>query len=155
MDGTCKDRIWLPSPKDGWIQAQKAQNNEFIESGLENWVKMSWTTNKVGSNDKNRKIDWFRLKKIVLGIVWWDQFLYISHKFDYKFGSWLLQCFSLYFDPLLSVFLSPFILPSPFIFTLHVQARWLVLIFVLSAPSWSFYVVDIRLKTTVQVSPPH
>ena len=23
----------------------------------ENWAKMSWTTNKVGSNDKNRKID--------------------------------------------------------------------------------------------------
>ena len=34
----------------------KAQNNEFVESGLENWVKMSWTTNNVSSNDKNRKI---------------------------------------------------------------------------------------------------
>ena len=35
----------------------KTQNNEFVESGLENWAKMSWTTDKVGSNDKNRNID--------------------------------------------------------------------------------------------------
>ena len=53
----CKDQIWIPSPKNGWTQAQKAQNNEFVENKLENWVNMSWTTNKVGSNDKNRKID--------------------------------------------------------------------------------------------------
>ena len=39
------------------------------------------------SNDKNKKIDWFKFKKIVLGTVWEDQFLYIFHKFDYKFGS--------------------------------------------------------------------
>ena len=128
---------------------QKTQNNEFVESGLENWVKMSRTTDKVGSNDKNRKIDWFKLKKIILGIVRGDQFLYISHKFDYKFDSWLLQCFSLDFDLFLSVSLSPFILLSPFIFTLHVQARWLVLILVSSAPSWNLYVVAVRLKTTV------
>ena len=51
----CKDQIWILSPNDGWIQAQKAQNNEFVESGLENWDKMSWMTNKVNSNDKNRR----------------------------------------------------------------------------------------------------
>ena len=128
---------------------QKTQNNEFVDSGLENWVKMSRTTDKVGSNDKNRKIDWFKLNKIILGIVRGDQFLYISHKFDYKFDSWLLQCFSLDFDLFLSVPLSPFILLSPFIFTLHVQARWLVLILVSSAPSWNLYVVAVRLKTIV------
>ena len=65
----CKDRIWVPSPKDGWTQAQKTQNNEFVESGLENWAKMSWTTNKVGSNDKKMKIDKFKLKKIVLDTI--------------------------------------------------------------------------------------
>ena len=32
----CKDQIWIPGPRDGWTQAQKAQNNEFVESGLEN-----------------------------------------------------------------------------------------------------------------------
>ena len=94
----CKDQIWVPGPKGGWTQAQQAQNNEFVESGLENWAKMSWTTNKVGSNDKNRKIYGFKVKKIVLSKVRGDQFLYISHKFDYKFDSWLLQCFSLDFS---------------------------------------------------------
>ena len=39
------------------------------------------------SNDKNKKIDWFELKKIVINTIRGDQFLYISHKFDYKFGS--------------------------------------------------------------------
>ena len=53
----CKDQIGVSNPKNGWTQAQKAQNNEFVESGLKNWVKMGWTTNKVGSIDKNRKID--------------------------------------------------------------------------------------------------
>ena len=90
--------IWIPSPNDGWTQTQKAQNNEFIETGLENWAKISWMTNKVNSNDKNRKIDWFQLKKIVFGTIQGDQFLYISLRFDYKFASWLLQCFSLDFS---------------------------------------------------------
>ena len=48
---------------------------------------MSWTTNKMDSNDKNKKIDWFKLKKIILGTIRVDQFLNISYKFDYKFGS--------------------------------------------------------------------
>ena len=48
---------------------------------------MSWTTNKMDSNDKNKKIDWFELKKIIISTIQGDQFLYISHKFDYKFGS--------------------------------------------------------------------
>ena len=48
---------------------------------------MSWTTNKVNLDDKNRKIDWFKLKEIVIGTVRGDQFLYISLKFDYKYNS--------------------------------------------------------------------
>ena len=52
----CKDQFWGSAQEEG-AQAQKAQNNEFVKSGLENWAKMSWTTNRVGSNDKNRKID--------------------------------------------------------------------------------------------------
>ena len=31
LKSTCNDRIWVPSPKDGWTQVQKAQNNEFVE----------------------------------------------------------------------------------------------------------------------------
>ena len=59
---------------------------------------MSWTTKKVGSNHKNRKIDWFKLKEIVPNTVQEDQFLYVTHKFGYKFNSWLLQYFSLNFS---------------------------------------------------------
>ena len=57
QNNICKNQIWVSSPKDGWTQTQKTQNNEFVESSLENWVKMGWTTNKVGSINKNRKID--------------------------------------------------------------------------------------------------
>ena len=48
---------------------------------------MNQATSKVDSDDKKVKIDWFNLKKIVLGTVRGDQFLYISLKFDYKFNS--------------------------------------------------------------------
>ena len=66
----------------------------------ENWAKMSWTTNKVGSNDKNRKIDWFNPKKIVISIVWGDLFLYIPTKFDYKFLFLITTTFLfLFLDP--------------------------------------------------------
>ena len=52
---------------------------------MENWAKMSWTVNKVGSNDKNKKIDCFNPKKIILDIVQGDSFFYITVEFDYKF----------------------------------------------------------------------
>ena len=39
---------------------------------------MSWVTIIMDPNDKKVKIDWFYLKKIVLGTVQVDQFLYIS-----------------------------------------------------------------------------
>ena len=67
--GYCKDMIWIPSPKDGWTQTQKVQNNEVVESGLENWALVNQTTNKVDFDDKRMKIDKFKLKKIVLGTV--------------------------------------------------------------------------------------
>ena len=57
---------------------QKAQNNEFIESGSKNWALMNQTTDKVGLDDKKMKIDEFKLKKIILGLVRRDQFLYID-----------------------------------------------------------------------------
>ena len=52
----CKDMIWIPSPKNGWTQAKKTQNNELIESGLENWAKMNWTTKELDSIDKKRQL---------------------------------------------------------------------------------------------------
>ena len=68
-------------------QAQKAQNNEFVKSGLKNWVLINQITTKVDSDDERMKIDKFKLKKIVFGTVRGDQFLYISLKFDYKYNS--------------------------------------------------------------------
>ena len=68
-------------------QAQKVQNNKFIESGLENWARISQIANKVDSNEKNRKIDGFQLKKVILEQVRGDQFLYLYLKYDYKFIS--------------------------------------------------------------------
>ena len=38
---------------------------------------------------------WFKLKKIIIDTIRGDSFLYVSHKYDYKFGYWLLQCFSI------------------------------------------------------------
>ena len=37
----CKDQIWGIQPKMKGLSAQKAKNNEFIESRLEKRVKMS------------------------------------------------------------------------------------------------------------------
>ena len=48
---------------------------------------MSWIENKVDSSDNNRKINGFQLKKVVLGEVRGDQFLYLYLKYDYKFIS--------------------------------------------------------------------
>ena len=48
------------------LSPKKPQNNKFVESGLKNWAKMSWMANKVDLNDKNRKINGFQLKKVVL-----------------------------------------------------------------------------------------
>ena len=45
---------------------------------------MNQTTNKVDSDDKKMKINWFNLKKIVIGTVQEDQFFIY---FDYKFNS--------------------------------------------------------------------
>ena len=87
------------------LRLKKPKTMNYVESGLELWTKMSWITNKVGFNDQKKKMDKFKLQKIVLGIVWGDQFLYTALKFDYKFGSWLLSVsFFIPWSPSLSVF---------------------------------------------------
>ena len=71
------------------------------------------------SGHKKRKINWFKLKKIVFSTVRRDQFFYISFKFDYKVISWWLQFFSLSFSipfshcPLLPLYSLPFYLYPP------------------------------------------
>ena len=58
---------------------------------------MYQTNVKVDPDDKRMKLDRFVVKKIILGIIRGDQFLYISFRFDYKVSFKLLQCFSLDF----------------------------------------------------------
>ena len=65
----CKDAIWVLSPKVKKIQAQRAQYNEFVENELENQAIMSFVAIVVDPNDDKVKIDWFSLKKIVIGTV--------------------------------------------------------------------------------------
>ena len=45
------------------------QYNEFVETVLENWALMNQTTSKVNSYDKQMKIDWFILNKIVFDTI--------------------------------------------------------------------------------------
>ena len=42
------------------------------------WVLVNQTTSKVYFDDKRMKVDKFKLKKIIIGTVWGDQFLYID-----------------------------------------------------------------------------
>ena len=56
----------------------KTQNNEFVKSGLENWGLVNRTTSKMDFDDKKMKVDKFKLKKIIVGTVRGDQFLYID-----------------------------------------------------------------------------
>ena len=51
----CKDQIWISNPTHGWTKAQKDQNNEFIESGLENWALVSRTNHGMSSDDNITK----------------------------------------------------------------------------------------------------
>ena len=107
----CKDQIWVFSPKGRWTSAQRAQNNDFLEKWLKNWALMNQTNVKVDPDDNIMKLNRFVLKKIVLGTVRGNQFLYISFRFNYKVSSWLLQYFSLDFR-------SPYSPCSPFFYTL-------------------------------------
>ena len=73
----CKDTIWFLSPKSKRIQAQKAQYNEFVESGSENQALMSWVTIIMDPDHNKVKINQFYLKKVVISTIRGDQFLYI------------------------------------------------------------------------------
>ena len=79
--------FWSLGPKGKRIQTQRVQYNEFVESGLENQALMSQVTIIIDLDDKKVNIDWFYLKKIILGIIQVDQFLYICLEFDYRHNS--------------------------------------------------------------------
>ena len=96
----CKNAIRILSPNDKRIQAQKAQYNEFVQSGLENQVLMSWMTVTMDPDDNKVKVDWIYLRKIVLDTVRGDRFLYISLEVSYKYSS---NCYSVSFSILRSL----------------------------------------------------
>ena len=77
---------------------------------------MSWIAIIVDLNNNKVKIDWFNLKKIVIGTIRGDQFLFII-----PIQFLLLQCFSLEFSiPFSQGFPSILHYLPPFISTLHV-----------------------------------
>ena len=84
---------------------------------------MNQTNIKVDSDDKKMKLHRFVVKKIVLGTVRGDQFLYLSFKFDYKVSFRFLQCFSLCFLIPSSLLSFPLYILLPFLFSLHMQSR--------------------------------
>ena len=51
----CKDQI-CGSIQDERTQAQKAQNNEFVESGSKNQALMNWTTANMKLNGNHAQI---------------------------------------------------------------------------------------------------
>ena len=54
-DDQCKDQI-CGSVQDEWTQAQKVQNNEFVESGSKNQTLMNWTTANMELDDNHAQI---------------------------------------------------------------------------------------------------
>ena len=56
----------------------KSPKQWICREWVKNWVLVNHTISKVDLDDKRMKIDKFKLKKIVLGTVQWDQFLYID-----------------------------------------------------------------------------
>ena len=88
-----RTRLELLTQKVYELRPKKAQNNEFVESGLEKLGFSDSNNAKVDWNDKIIKTYGFMLKKNVLGNIRGAQLLYIALRFDYKTGSWLLQYF--------------------------------------------------------------
>ena len=82
--------FWFLSPKDEWIQAQRARYNEFVESELKSWVSVDQTTRTVNQRHKKVKENKLHPKKIFLGKIR---------------GEWSLDIFLLNLDTI-SVFLA-------------------------------------------------
>ena len=72
---------------------------------------MSWVAIIVDPNDNKVKVDWFYLKKIVIGTVQGDQFLIIFLEVDYKYSSY-------YYNISLSILRSPSLRVSLLFYTL-------------------------------------
>ena len=153
---TIKTRFESLAQKVDGLRPKKPKTMNLQRMGQKNQALMNQTNVKVDPDDKKMKLDRFVVKKIVIGTIRGDQFLYLSFRFDYKVSSRLQQCFSLRFPIPILIAPPPFIYPFPF-FSLPSTCNpgQLILILVLSATSPNFQVVAIRLKSTIQISPPH
>ena len=60
------------------LEPKKSETMNFVESVLENWSLVNQTTSKIDFDNKRMKVDNFKLKEIVFGIIRKDQFLYID-----------------------------------------------------------------------------
>ena len=60
------------------LEPKKSETMKFVESVLENWSLVNQTTSKIDFDNKRMKVDNFKLKEIVFGIIRKDQFLYID-----------------------------------------------------------------------------
>ena len=94
----CKDTICSQSP-NRWSMAQRAQNNEFVESGFETEFSMSLVDNDhsrlvvTGKHKSNNsEQEKFSLVKSEEGL-----FLYISLRLIQNYSSWVYNDFSLDF----------------------------------------------------------
>ena len=124
------------------------------------WVKklslISQTTSKVDSDDKKMNIYWFNLKKIVLGTIREDQFLYIYSQVWLQIQFLMATVFFSQFpDPPSSGSSFCFILSS--LFPLY-PPRVGLIAGIDPCPISTFLkslIIAVRLKITMQVSPPH
>ena len=116
---------------------------------------MSWITIRMDLKDNKVKVEWIYLRKFVVGTVREDQFLYILLEIGYRYS---FDCYSVYFLILQSLFLRasplfnttfPFHLYPPFVDQIVGVDPYPISTFLKSLA------VIIRLKITVQVSPPH
>ena len=155
-NNNCKDPIWFLSLRVKRILAQKVQYNEFVESGLEHQALMNWTTIMVGLDNLKAKINRFYVKKIVLGTIRGDVFLYVSLLNLITSPIFVATMFfNLSSNPLSSGYYFSFILSSFF----HLHPPRADQVAGIDPCSISTFLkslgVAIRLKITVQVSLSH
>ena len=132
-------------PKMRMNLGPKSPNNQFVESGLENWAL---------SNQTNLQMVFYvkRMKKKKVCIE-------INRPRQYPRRSVLIYSFSIFlqdfFLPFLPVFPFLFISPPPPPHSYSTHVYWRVGVDTCPICSSYLHVVAIRLKHIVQVSPPH
>ena len=131
------------------LRPKKPKNNEFVNSGLEDWALVNQTNIGKDSDDKRMKRKKGCVEKITKSKEVCSFILLTS-----PITSLILECYfvSLLFSPFFLDPPSSFIFSLIFISTFYLYAKWLVLIPVPSTLPIGSHVVVVRLKYTVHVS---